>query len=396
MNWTERLLESISKEELLDIVKGLIEIPSHSDAAGEEREVGTYLAELLEEESIEVFIQEVTDGRFNVIGRLPGIDQGSLMLNGHIDTVPPGGMEEPFMPRIKDGRLFGRGAVDMKGAVGAMAYTAILLKRNSISLDRDLIFAGVIGEETGSTGTDYLVNHGPRAEMALVGEPTDLQPVIAHKGIEWIEVTINGKTSHGSIPEQGINAIEKTSKSILGFKDKIADKFSARSHELMGKPTVNIGTIRGGERPNIVPSNCTIQIDRRYLPELNPGDVAEEIRGIFTDLEGEIPELEVQSVRRMEQTKDPLHPPLNTEPDHPLTQSLSRAVTQVGRNDEFKGVDFWTDASLLSYAASTPSLVCGPGNIDQAHSASEYVPIEQLVEATEIYLLTVLDICRKG
>lgn len=390
MNAYNTLCNQVQRDDLLQVVTDLMKIPSHSEVDNQEKQAGVYLADLLEEEGLSVSLQSVEDNRPNVIASLKNSGKPMLMLNGHLDTVPPGDMSDPFCPRIDGGNLFGRGAADMKGAVGAMVYAMILIKRSSVSLERDLLFAGVIGEESGSPGTRFLVDHGPQAEWAIVGEPTDLRPVIAHKGIEWIEILIGGKTAHGSIPDQGINAVTKASEVIVKLNRRLTERLKKRSHELLGRPTMNIGVVKGGERPSIVPSKCIIQVDRRWLPSQQVDDVINEVREVLQELKKDIDNLDIRYTTKMEQTANFPHTPLDTDLDHPLTNIVSGSVEKVGRNSSVDGVTYWTDAALLSDQATTPSVVCGPGNISQAHSAEEHVPVNQLLDAVKIYLGTAL------
>ena len=391
----QEVLNLIDKEELIDLIKNLIIIPSHKLTEGQERQLGRFLADTLAKEGIEVHLQEVEDHRENVIGMIKGTGSAqSLMLNGHLDTVPPLGMPEPFIPRIMDGRLYGRGAADMKAGLGAMAYTLIVIQRAKIRLQGTLLLAGVVGEESGGIGTAFLARNGPRADMAIVGEPTDLDIVIAHKGTEWLEITVKGKAAHGSVPQEGVNAITRATKVIQAIQERLIPKLQERQHELLNPPTINIGVIRGGEQPNIVPDECKLQLDRRWLPTETLENVIGELQHILAELEESDPQFSV-TLRRMEATSIVPHHPLETPATHPLVQTMREVLRELGVDTSLRGVDYWTDGASLS-RAGIPTVVFGPGSITQAHSDEEFVELDSVLIAARAYILTALRICKGG
>ncbi|MCD4761027.1 M20/M25/M40 family metallo-hydrolase, partial [bacterium] len=204
----DNIFNMINKEELLSEAENLIRIPSHLYTPGKEKEISKFIAGRFRNENFNVDLQEVEHSRYNVIVKMSGNRKGkSLALNGHLDIVPPGeDMVTPYNPTIKNGRLYGRGSADMKGAVGAMMYTLILLKKCRVILRGSVYFTGVIGEETGGTGTRFLVNSGFKPDFVIVGEPTNLNLVTSHKGVQQLSITIKGKAAHGDIPNKGVNA----------------------------------------------------------------------------------------------------------------------------------------------------------------------------------------------
>lgn len=387
------VLNLIDKEELIEFIKSLISIPSHKLTEGQERQLGRFLADTLAKEGIEVHLQEVGDCRANVIGLIKGTEDGqSLMLNGHLDTVPPLDMPDPFTPRIMDGKLYGRGAADMKAGLGAMAYALMILQRAKIKLQGTLLLAGVIGEESGGIGTAFLVRNGPRADMAIVGEPTDLDIVIAHKGTEWLEIAVKGKAAHGSVPQEGVSAIIGATKVIQAIQERLVPKLQERRHELLNPPTINIGVIRGGEQPNIVPDECRLQLDRRWLPTETLESVIGELQHILAELAESDPRF-CATLRRMEETSMVPHHPLETSATHPLVRTLKEVLQELRINSSLRGVDYWTDGASLSQAG-IPTVVFGPGSIAQAHSDEEFVKLESVLIATKAYILTALRICK--
>lgn len=388
----------VQDDELIDLTRDLIRIPSHKETPGEEGEISEFLHEWFSDLGVEVELQEVETGRMNVIATLAGTEKGrGLMLNGHLDTVPPGeSMENPYSPTLRDGKIYGRGAVDMKGGVAAMCLALKAAHETSQTLERDLIFAGVVGEESGSPGTEYILDHGPSAASAILGEPTSLEMVTAHKGIERLRIIVEGKAAHSSVPEEGINAITKASKIIQRIEDEIVPKLKRKENSLLGNPTLNIGYIKGGqERPNAVPSRCEIRIDRRWIPEESLSETLSELQNLVDDISEDDDDLSATVERDPTQGLiDSPHKPLSPPENFPLQDSLEQAHSEVlGRSPKITGATFWTDAAMLSNEADIPSLVYGPGSIKQAHSDNEYVPVDELKAAARVYFQTAMSIC---
>ncbi len=279
-----KCLAQIEEKELVELCQNLIKIPSHKDTLSREKEIALFLKDFMEREGIEVVLQEVTEGRSNVIGRLRGTGKGpNLLFNGHMDTVRPLGMKDPYRAKVKDGKIWGRGTVDMKSGLAGMTYALIAIKRAGMKLKGNLILAAVVGEENINEGTQRLIEEGFQCDTAVVGEPTDLQIVIVHKGIEWIEISIRGKASHASVPKEGINAIVNAARLVCALEEKLVPKLSQtpKSNRLVGSPTLNIGKIWGGVRNSVVPDLCKIQLDRRTLPGEKIEDILSEIRGVM-------------------------------------------------------------------------------------------------------------------
>ncbi|HAG22712.1 MAG TPA: hypothetical protein DCG87_05395 [Synergistaceae bacterium] len=390
----------VTKEELIKIVSDLIRIESHKFVEGEEREIALHIQKILEKEGVRNELVEVEEGRYNIYGFLPGEEEHYLMFNGHIDTVPPFDMTiPPFDPVIKGDLLYGRGSVDMKSAVGAMLATIIALKRGDYRLQKGLVFAGVIDEEKSCKGTEHIVRNGPVPKVAIIGEPTDLYVSIAHKGMEWIEVSFTGKAAHGSRPKEGINAIYLATEFIRLIREELEPALEKRAHFLVGAPTINVGVIKGGDDPNIVADKCVVQLDRRWTPD-------ETIEGITEEI-GEIAALVTDnnsrgsySIKGMrEHTAALLNKPFIIDKENPLVQKALEEVTRiVGEEREPRGFPAWSDAGQLSNERGVDCIVLGPGSIEKAHSNDEYVPLDQVFQAYQIYFNLALKICegRKG
>ncbi|MFB4168268.1 M20 family metallopeptidase [Virgibacillus sp. JSM 102003] len=397
------IVEGVDSDELLEIVKKLISIPSHLAFEKRESLVASYLHELFKSEGIDSYLQEVTDGRPNVIAKLNGTQQGSsLMLNGHIDTVPTFGMENPFSPIMREGKLYGRGSTDMKSGVGAMAYALIVLNRLGVKLQGDLVFAGVIDEEaSGSAGTHYLVENGPKTDLAIVGEPTQLHPVVAHKGCDYFEVTFTGRSVHSSVPENGANAAFAGGHFMQKIEEELIPKYKNMVHPLVGAPTVNVDMIQGSSQGNmpflmgessgfsgIVADVCRVYIDIRWTPH-------QSAEGITQDIE-EIAQFVKQArIGINAEVKHILpHPAMEIDPEHTLVQSVQGNIKKtLGKEKSIQGATYWGDSGLLYELANIPSLLFGPGDIGCAHSDNEYIDASHITPAAIIYALTAVDIC---
>lgn len=214
------IVEAVSLEEIESLLCRLIEIEGHQDVPDQEREVAEYIAGWFRELGIECRVEEIEPNRPNVIARIPGTGSGAtLLLNGHLDTVPGYQMNNAFKAIRRDGRIYGRGSTDMKGALAAMMLALAGIHRSGVQLAGDLLFAATVGEETYSPGAYHLAGCGIPADYAIVGEPTGLQVGIAHKGVAWYEAEFPGVPVHGSVPELGINAIYRSSRWINHIQD---------------------------------------------------------------------------------------------------------------------------------------------------------------------------------
>ena len=378
---------TIDINELVELTQALIAIESHENAKGREARISQYLLDWYKDAGIKVVLQPVEEERVNIIASIPGVGQGpSLMLNGHLDTVPAGGMDRPFDPYVRDGILHGRGACDMKGAVAAMSCALKAIHRSGVKLNGDLYFPGVIGEETGSPGIRKLIKEGPLSTYAIVGEPTGLEIGLAHKGSDFIEVEIEGKSAHASRPEQGVNAVSFAAKFITVLEERLGSSQREKTHPLLGHPSISVGKVVGGEQPpNIIPDHCTIQFDYRYLPGESPQGLVADLKGILEELSQDTPRITYE-VCEMEPFSFFPHPPLETAEKADLPQMLAASIKRIlGRESEFIGLPYWTDgAALAQHGVQT--VICGPGDISRAHGPQEAVEINQLEKAASLYM----------
>ncbi len=385
----------VSEDEIVNLAKCLIEIESHKDVEDKESKVASYIQRVLENENITVRTKEIEKNRSNVYGIIDGEDENiHLMFNGHIDTIPGFTMDyEPFKPFIKDENIYGRGSADMKGGIAAMLAAMISIKRQGLKIRKTVMFAGVIDEEERSKGTEYLIKENIQPKYVIIGEPTCLRVGIAHKGMEWIEVKFRGKATHGSRPHEGKNAIYMASEFCKSIYEELEPKLLDRKFDLLGNGTINVGRITGGDDPNIVPDFCSVQIDRRWLPnetlELIHKEIEEYVKKAAEKFNGDY---EVKAMR--EYTASMINAPHSIDPNDELVK-ISLDICNEVTDNELSPRDFpaWSDAGLLSNLTNAKCIVLGPGNINQAHANVEFCPIDEIIKASEIYYRLIKKLC---
>ncbi|MEM3381247.1 MAG: ArgE/DapE family deacylase [Candidatus Bathyarchaeia archaeon] len=387
-------MDLIDESDLIELTRKLINIPSPVRGIdhGCEEEIAKYLYKRLGDSGFEVHLQDVAEGRPNVIGILHGAGGGySLMLNGHLDTIETEGMTiEPYGGEVKDGRIYGRGASDMKGALAAMVVACEAAKESNIQLKGDVIFAGSADEEGRGSGGEYLAKSGLKADMAIVGEPTGLSLGIAHKGLTFIEIKTYGKAAHGSNPNLGKNAILTMNKIINILDTKYLERLNGRKHPVLGTPTFNIGLIEGGYRPNVVPDSCRMLVDRRIVPGEDYTSVLNELNEILDELRSGDPDAKYQ-VEAIDWIKCS---PMETPKDALIVKTVKENLKSIsGIEAEIGGLPYWCDAGSISNIMKIPTLVFGPGDLEQAHSSTESIDITKLKIYAKTILKTIIDIC---
>jgi acetylornithine deacetylase len=375
--------EVIDRTEVIGLLSELVRIPSVNprmgDGSGEEK-IALYLADRIRGLGLTPTITEVHPARPNVLVTVPGKPGGPhILFEAHTDTVSPShGQVEPFSPRIEGDRLYGRGSCDTKASITAafLALASVLPvreRRATVSL----VFT--MGEELGHEGVGYLMASGFRADAAVVGEPTGLDVVAAHKGVVRWRMTALGKAAHSSNPEKGCNAIVKMATVIRGLNERLIPQLQERTHRLLGPPTLSVGRIEGGFQVNVVPDRCTIEVDRRLLPGETWTGVRRELEDVLAPLWASDPDLQVEIEEPYQSLAS-----MATPPDAPIVRIAQEAVRRINGQRPVRGVAFGTDAAELS-ARGIPCVVLGPGDIAQAHTSDEYVEIQQVVKAAAIY-----------
>lgn len=366
-------------QDVVDLLQQLVRIPSvNPDNApgtadtGEET-IAVFLSGWLESIGASVTLEEIRPGRPNLIARFaPRDGRPRILLGPHLDTVGVAGMTvDPFGGEIRDGKLWGRGASDTKGPMAAMLWALHenrdLLESLPIAVD----FVGFMGEESGQWGSkDFAKNHGEDYTFALVGEPTSMEIVHVTKGSLWATLRTTGKAVHSSMPERGENAILKLTRALDRLDCHLVSELAGFTHPVLGRSTMNVGVIRGGSRPNIVPDLAEAEIDIRITPALT------EAGGALKLLKDtlEFHDLPVEIVRPHE------NPPMDTSADHPVIRRLLATGTDV----KLAGAPWFSDAAHLS-AGGIPSVCIGPGSIDQAHTADEFIDLTALREGAEFF-----------
>ena len=325
------ITESIRQIDAVKIASELVKIPSYSFKDNQEKETAEYIYNLFQKEGISAELIEVLPGRFNVNAFIPGTGEGkSLMLSGHLDTVPAYDMKDPFSGLIKDGKLHGRGSCDMKGPLAAMIAAVIGIKRSGINLKGDLYFVGVIDEEESGKGIEYIVNNGPYTDGAVVGEPTSMKIARGQKGLEWIKATVFGRKVHGGKMEQGINAIEMAGRLINRIYSEYVPVLNRREHPVLGFPTINIGKIEGGDQPSTVPGTCTLEIDRRWILGETVQQVYDELKDIIDDMHKRDNRFNADIKGFFAGDEILPHKPFITDVKDPLIKSVKKVMNEAG------------------------------------------------------------------
>ncbi len=385
-----RLVGAVDRGRLIDLARRLVALPS-INPPGDEAAVARLMAETLDGIGFDVQIRDVAPGRPNVVGTLPGRGGGPrLLLNGHMDVVPPGEgwTREPFGAELVDGRIYGRGSADMKGGLAAMAAAVEAIQSMGIPLRGTVVVTAVVGEERDQVGTRRLVENGLSADFAVIAEPTDLKPVIAHKGDLYYRIVVQGRAAHSSIPSAGVNAIDGMADVIIALR-VLASDLGKKHHPLLGAPTLSVGTIEGGIDTCIVPDSCQMTIDRRLLPNETLAEADAELQDVLDRLGGENPLLAATLTRFMTAM------PMETPPGSAIERALRRAADEVlGYDPGASGMSGTTDANWLVNVAGIPTVLFGPGSFSQAHRADEFVEVDQLVKAAQVLALTVVDLLR--
>jgi len=342
-----------------------------------EAEIARFVAGWLERNGVAVEYHDLGDGRANVIGRVPGRGHGrALLLNAHLYTVGVGGDDAGLSPRVEGNRLYGRGALDMKGSLSVIMLVAAAVAKHPLA--GDVIVTAVADEEAYSIGTEAVAKT-VTADASIVAEPTEMQVVVAHKGFVWLEVATDGVAAHGSRYDLGVDAIARMGPVLVGLAE-LEERLRAEGepHALLGGASVHASLIEGGHELSTYPDRCVVKIERRTLPGETARDVEQELTGIAGD------EATVKTLFARE--------PLATAPDESIVAALIEHVTAIlDRRPELIGVPFWTDAALLS-AAGIPTVVFGPRGAG-AHADVEWVDLDDLVSLAEILWTTASAFC---
>jgi succinyl-diaminopimelate desuccinylase len=362
-------------------------------AAGEGA-IAAWCAEWLAAHGFVVHVLEERPGRPSVVGVARGTGGGhSLMLNGHLDTVGVGTWgggtgrapgAEPFSAERRDGKIIGRGALDMKGGLAAILVAAARAAAGELS--GDVLVALVADEEFGSLGTEEVLRRFT-ADAAIVAEPSSLELIVAHRGFAWFEIELTGRAAHGSQPELGVDAIAHAGL-VLGALDELRESLEATpAHPLLGHGSVRVATISGGTDAATVASSCTLTVERRTLPGETPAETEAELAEALERLAASTPAFDYRLTRLV--ARGAFH----ANPDWPIVRAVSDNATRVlGRPAATRGEPFWTDAGLI-LEAGIPCLLIGVDG-GGAHAGLEWATEASVLQLTEILHGTIRDFCR--
>lgn len=349
--------------------------PDLEEGGAGEQQMAERAAHLLRHWGLDARLHALGPARANVVATLSGTGP-TLLLNGHLDTVGVAGMSvRPFDPVLSDGRLYGRGSCDMKaGLASLLAATARLAAGGARP---NLIVALTADEENASAGMMELVRAGPRADLAVVCEPTSLSVMPAHKGFVWIRASFRGRAAHGSRPDLGVDAIRHAALYLAALDGYARRLEEAPAHPLLGHASLHAGTIRGGGAPSVYPDRCELLLERRTMPGEAPEAVLAELRTTLAELRAREPDVDAS----LEVTL--ARPGTEVPEDSAIVQGLLAAGALHGVAPAVRGMSAWVDAALLN-EAGVHAVCYGPGSIEQAHTADEWVDVDEIVRCADV------------
>lgn len=371
----------MEKEHAVHLLKDTLKM---NTTLSNEKEMADYLEKVLKEAGIETKQITYSDGRNQLIATLKGQKPGKVLgFTGHMDVVPVGEIpwkHEPFAAEEVDGKIYARGAADMKSGLVAQVIAMIDLKKNNVPLNGDIRLLATVGEETSAIGAGQLVKLGFADDLdcLVIGEPTSNRVIVAHKGALWFRLKTFGRTAHGSMPDKGIDAIDHMLALLNKFK-KTFD-FSVYKDSLVGTSTSSIDVIQGGNGTNVVPDLCTLEIDIRTIAGQNHDEIKKQMEQLVTELGKEIPHFkaEIEVINDLGSVR--------TSENDPLVVEAIQAVKDVtGETKHPEGLTGYTDGSQFVKAKKKfPIIVLGSGNVELAHQPDEYVCIDEFMNTIEI------------
>lgn len=380
----------VDRDYIQTTLRGLVQIPSvnpaFDDGRGNEVAVADHLTRRMEALGMTVTRVAPDPARPSVLGRRPGTGGGpSLLLYGHLDTVGVEGMAEPFAARVREGRLYGRGAYDMKGGLTACLAVVHGLCRSGTVLSGDLLIAGVADEEVASLGmSNVLAEFVPDA--AIVTEATHLRLCTAHKGFCWIAVETRGRAAHGSMFTEGIDANMRMGR-FLGRLEVLERRLrNSAPHPLLGPPSLHAAVLRGGTGTSTYAANCRLEIERRTLPGETEEQIVGEIEALLDELRAEDPTFQATVAPFL------TRPPFQALPLGTIADAVARAgQTILGRTLEVIGEPYWMDAALLA-ERGVDTVVIGPTGAG-AHAIEEWVELDSVVQLAGVLARAAGDYC---
>ena len=372
------MLSCAEEKEATDLLQNILRCNT-TNPPGNEAVLAEKIRKWLAGEEIICQIDEIELNRANIIFEIKGATEGpKLLVTGHLDTVPPGNcpwQHDPFGAEIEDGLIYGRGASDMKGSVAAMLYAIARMKRKGIIPKQNIVFLGTAGEEMFCQGALHFVDKNGMEKIGavLVGEPSNGDLLLAHKGAAWLEVNTYGKTAHGSMPDLGVNAVMSMNAFLNAL---VGQSFQVEPHPLLGLPTISVNKIDGGVAINVVPDSCTCKIDIRTIPGQTEEDVRKLIDKAMAEAAKSCPELKADYKFLCS---------LPSVGCIPYDKIIDCALECADRELVQRGVNYFTDASALIGKRQMPLIIYGPGDDKQAHQPDENLSMAKYFEAIEFY-----------
>jgi len=370
------------KHPAISILEDLISIcsvnPSLDEMSLGEAPVADYIEGRCRRAGVKVSRQKVLSGRDNVIVEVDAGKRDTLLFDAHMDTVPIGEMPDALTPIHRDGLLYGRGACDTKGSLAAMLAAMEEAALDPERLSCNLVMCCSVDEEYGMRGIRAFVQQRMSIAAAVVGEPTGLQIVIAHKGDLCFQIETRGKAAHSSVPHTGDSAISQMVKVLRFIEDQVQPGLARIHHELCGSSTLVVGKISGGTQANIVPEKCTVEIDRRLVP----GEDVQQVMDRFTESLSEAMSGQGVTFSMKELFRES---PMSTEPSAPIVTHARHVAQSMSLDSTLIGVPFGCHASTLQHRGGIPCIVFGPGSVAVAHSSTEHVPLVQVERAAQFY-----------
>jgi succinyl-diaminopimelate desuccinylase len=375
--------EATPPEKAVEILRDLVRIPT-VNPPGDEAKAVTLVADTLRQAGLEPLITDLGENRANVTARLSGSgERPALLLNGHLDVVPVGNepwAHEPFGGEVEGGRLYGRGASDMKSGLAAMLIAICEISRTGMPLRGDLVFSAVADEELQGRGATRMVDDGIMGDVGavVIGEPTGFNLYVAEKGTYWVQIETIGRTAHGSMPHLGHNAIADMC-ALIGHLERMSlPPAPDRRH---GDTTLNIGTINGGAVPNVVPDDCRVELDFRIPPGVPAEEIDSLLRAAMERTQDDRPGMtgRVLLTGRRHAVATSAEDPFVRLAVECCGQILGRRVTPKPTPG------YATDASILCHEPAVPFVIVGPGREELAHQPEEHVEIEDYLAAIRLY-----------
>ncbi len=389
------LFEMIDEESAISFLQSLIQINS-VNPPGAERAVAEAIQQRLADTRLRVELDQIAEERANLLVSMPvsisyeasAQTRKTLVYSGHFDTVPTGTVEWTYPPfsGVKVGnRIYGRGSTDMKSGVAAMIVAMEVIAKAGIELPCDLRFVGTVGEEVDCLGAKAIASKGQidDAKAIVVSEPTANQLIVAHKGALWLEVTMIGKTAHGSMPQHGINAIQAVNRFLTALHEYT---LAHTPHPILGSATMNIGMISGGVSPNVVPDRCSVTIDIRTVPGQSHQAIVAEIEQLARQVSERMSAgCQVKIINDMAC--------VHTPAEHPFIATAQRtAAVHFQQKLDAKGVNYYTDASVYQpHLQGIPVLIYGPGEPGMAHQPDEWVDVEKYLHAIRFFIALAME-----